>query len=446
MPSVQYGASAYQRTGFPELKLINCYVEQAATSENQVALKSRRGLSQVYAVGSGQIDGILSKAGTFNNAIFSVSGASVFRDAAPIGLVSGAGPVSFAGGYSEVLVTRGGTLRSYNGTNLADAGFVGNASNDVVACCYINGSFIAVEAGSARYYWSSSLDGRTWDVLHYETAERQPDNLLDIWPLNDNLWLFGEQSVEVHADSGDEDARFSPLETLGFNKGIRATGCVCEADNTLFFVGSDNVIYRIADVPQRVSNHGVEERVGASSSVSAFSYRDTGHEFVAIRLDNATMVYDCASQEWHENQTGGGQWLASCACMVGAEPRFGSNAKILGFSGWKDLAQPLERRFTFATPLDQPLSVNRVRLWANSGETLTEISPQIELRVSDDQGKTWTDWDTDDLGAMGDYSRIPEWRALGMFSFPGLMGEGRVTDETDFRLSAVKINDPGGGR
>jgi hypothetical protein len=50
------------------------------------------------------------------------------------------------------------------------------------------------------------------------------------------------------------------------------------------------------------------------------------------------------------------------------------------------------------------------------------------------------------LGAQGAYRQVPEWRALGMFDFPGLLGECRVTDPVPFRVSAIKVNDPAGGR
>jgi hypothetical protein len=33
-----------------------------------------------------------------------------------------------------------------------------------------------------------------------------------------------------------------------------------------------------------------------------------------------------------------------------------------------------------------------------------------------------------------------------MFDFPGVLGEIRVTDPVPLRLSAIKINDPSGGR
>jgi hypothetical protein len=77
-----------------------------------------------------------------------------------------------------------------------------------------------------------------------------------------------------------------------------------------------------------------------------FSFQHEGHEFVCVRLDTETLAYDCATQEWCEFQTNGGQWIVQCATMVDATAYLGhdSNGKIMGWGGWDDLGVELERR------------------------------------------------------------------------------------------------------
>jgi hypothetical protein len=312
--------------------------------------------------------------------------------------------------------------------------------------------FVAVEADSARIFWSAPLDGRTWDALDFGTAEREADNLLDVAPLGDNLWLFGEETVEVWAHSGDADLPFTPLENVAFDKGIMATGCVTHADNTLFFIGSNRVVYRVADVPQRISDNSIEERILASTGASLFSFQFEGHEFVCVRLDDETLAFDCSTGEWCEFQSVQGNWFARNAVTVGETTYLGSDSdgQVMNFGGWDDLGSELERRFTGAAPLDAPTSINSVKLWANTGATTVlngqGSDPVIEMRFSDDAGNTWGEWEADSLGATGEYRSVPECRALGMFDFPGFMMEARVTDPVPFRVSAIKVNDPVGGR
>ena len=426
------------------------YVEKAATSENEVAIVSRPGLAAQFTNGTGPINGLFSKEGTFADAVFSLSGNALYRGTTLIGTIDGSGPVSWAGSSTEVLVTRGASLWSYNGTNLQQVTFPDSAS--VRAVCFIGSRFVALRGDGlfpGRFYWSNLLDGRTWDALNYATAERQPDDALDIADLGDNIWIFGQESVEAWAQTGDLNLPFSRIENLAFDKGIYSTGCVAKADNSLFFTGSSHSVYRIADVPQRISDHWLEEQVRLSGSLVMFSHWRDGHEFVVLRLGAQTFAYDCATNSWCENQTNEGQWIACCACMAGNVAYFGhqSTGQVLGWSGWTDLGTELERRFTAALELDAPLSVDRLHLWANTGQTaVLGTNPQVEMRSSRDGGETWTDYDGASLGAAGQYRTIPEWRRMGQFDFPGMIFDFRCTDPVPFRVSAVKYNDPAGGR
>jgi hypothetical protein len=77
--------------------------------------------------------------------------------------------------------------------------------------------------------------------------------------------------------------------------------------------------------------------------------------------------------------------------------------------------------------------------------------PVMEVRLSDDAGQTWTDWEDAEIGnaaigGTGMYRTLPEFRALGMYDFPGVMGECRVTDPVPIRISDVKFNTAHGGR
>jgi hypothetical protein len=453
MPSLMYGTASYEReTGnLPRLTLINMFVEQAATSENSACLQSRPGLGLLATNGSGPINAIYSGRGVLSGDDFSVSGSTLYRGTTSKGTVTGSGFTTIAGAKSEILIARGGTLYSYNGSTLASSGFTGNASNNVTSVCYINSRFVALEANSARFYWSGLLDGRSWDALDFATAERQPDNLLDIASLGDNIWLFGQQSVEVWQNDGVTP--FSRIEQVAFDKGIIATGALCKADNSLFFAGSDARVYRAsADVPERVSDHWLEEKVKASTIVSMFSFVWEGHEFVCVRLDSNTFAYDCATKAWCELQTSGGQWIAGCAAMKGTSVYLGhdSTGKIMGFSEWDDLGAEMTREFTAAVQMDAPGSVDNLWVWANAGQTplLTGqgSDPVMEMESSRDAGNTWTSFDSASLGAIGGYRVIPEWRRLGQYDAPGAMFRLRVTDPVPFRVSAVKYNEPLGGR
>jgi hypothetical protein len=467
MPSIPYGSRTYRRENgnFPELSLINMFLERALTSENQVALLSRLGLGLLATMpGSAfNIVGMYSKLGTLSGDVFTITRSATASDGklhrgttAISGTVGVPGPVSFAGGFGELLIAAGALLSRYNGTAHNNPSFPDGAN--VRAVEFIGSLFVVVRADtSGKFYWSAPLDGNSWDALDFATAEREPDSLLDVKALGDNIWLFGQQSIESWAHTGDADLPFTRIEQVAFDQGIMATGCVVPADNTLFFIGSKRVVYRLGQVPERISDHGIEERLAASTNARLFTFWYQGHEFVCMRLDDETLVYDCSTQEWTEFQSSEGNWIVAYAAMQGKTAYLGhaTTGQIMGWSEWDDMGAALERRFAVAQQLDDPLSVDRLQLWVNSGQSdVLEgqgSEPLVEMRYSQDAGQTWSAWEATDLGnasigGTGAYRTVPEWRALGMFDFPGMIFEFRLTDPVPFRVSAVKINEKGGGR
>lgn len=462
MPSLSYGIGSFDRASgqFPDLVLINMYAEAARTSEGQIALLSRPGMGTLATNGSGPINALFSQRGVLSGDDFSVSGTTLYRGTSSIGAMaslSASGAISIAGSSGEILIARpGGLAYSYNGTNLATTFTVGNATNNVRACCFIGSLFCVIEDNSGRVYWSTPLDGRTWDALDFFTAERRADNLLDLAPLNDKLILYGQSTVEVWAHTGDSTLPFTRIEGIGSQaKGIIDTGAWCEADNTVFHIGSDACVYRFAEAFERVSDHWLEEKITVATSWSMFSFKLHGHEFVCVRLNGTSgtsWLYDCATREWCEFQSNGGQWEAQCAAMKNTTVYLGHHSlgSIMVFSGWTEAAA-LERRFTAATALDEPLSIDNLRLWANVGHAPTGVTPTVSLRYSRDAGNTWSSWIDTDLGnatddGNDDYRVRPQWRRLGMFDDPGVLVEIKTTAAIPFRVSAVKINEGGGGR
>lgn len=470
MPDLVYGQAADERDygSLPPLTLINMFVEKAATSETGACLQSRPGLAETSTNVSGPINAIFCQAGTLGGSVFTISGTTLYKDGASVGAMAdiGAGPYSIAGSNSEILIAGGGDMYRYAGSGSpAKVTFPDNAHVRWVV--FIGSLFVAgrgTESGGAsdlypgRWYFSNVLDGNTWDALNYATAEREADGLLDGSALNDKIILYGQSTIEVWADTGDAVLPFTRVEGIGSqSKGIFATGCVTEADNTKFHIGSDAVVYRLGDQFDRISDHWLEEKIAASTTASLYSYRWQGHEFVCVRLDTRTFAFDCATQAWAELQTNGGQFVAKCATMVGTTAYFGheSTGQIMGLSGWDDLGDPLTREFTAALPLSQPASISNVWFVINSGAATvlsgTGSDPMLEIAISRDGGETFADFDAVGignaaLGGTGQYRVIPEFRRLGQADAPGFLMRARVTDPVPFRVSAVKANEPLGGR
>lgn len=454
MPAISYGAGAYRRErgGMPEFTLVNMFLEKTPSAENGVVLMSRPPLETNSTPGAGPITGVFSQEGTFGGDVFTISGGKLYRNTTLIGTITGTGPVSWAASGSEVLVTAGLDLYSYNGTNLAAVVFPDSAY--VRAVTFISGHFIAVRDATHKFYWSAQLDGRTFDALDFASAESEPDNLLDAVAMRGNLYLLGQSTIEPWYYTGTLDLPFSLIQQRLFPKGVISTGCAAEMDNALFFVGSDAIVYRTADVPERLSDHGIEERIDQSSSVSAFAFILEGHSFFCVRLDSETYAYDAATNQWCELQSyGRNNFAGRCATMRGHTALFGDDTtgKVWAFAEDYSEEPVLTRRFNGAFPLKGGTAiVDNLTVDANAGRT-NDLSgqgsdPVMEMEASRNAGATWETPRRATLGRQGEYRAQTRWNRLGMFDAPGAMFRFTVTDPVDLRVSNVLVNEATGGR
>lgn len=454
MVAIPYGTGSYRRDkgSLPPLSLVNMFVEKTPSAENGVVLMSRQGLAESYRVGNGPIRGAYSEPGTFGGDVFTVSGMDFYRGETWLGSIVGDGPVSFAASGFEVLLTAGASLYSYNGSDLAEVVLPDGFSARSVA--FISGHFIVPRDGSHKFYWSAQLNGRSFDALDFASAESEPDTLVDAVAMRGNLYLMGQASIEPWYYTGALDLPFSLIQQRLFPKGAIDTGCSVEMDNALFFVGSDAIVYRTADVPERLSDHGIEERIEASETVSAFGYIFEGHTYFCIRLDTATFALDAATGQWCELQTfGRANFAGRCATARGETVLFGDDAtgKVWTFGDYSDDGQPLLREFTAAFPLKGGTAiVDNLTVDANSGRTDLlsgqGSNPVIEMAPSYDAGATWGTFRQARLGDQGEYRTRSRWTRVGMFDSPGAMFKFRVTDPVALRVSNVLVNEAGGGR
>lgn len=450
MPAIDFATSSYSRGrgGLPPLPVVNMVSEQAPTEMSGKMLQSRMAVLETgMTLGSGPVRAIMVKDGVLNGSQFSVSGSEFYSDETFIGMVSGNGPASLAGNEGGVMFAAGGALSHYNGTALSDVAFPDNANVSKVLSGA--GRFIALRADTGKFYYTPVL-GSTVDPLDFATAENQPDRLRDALFIDDILLLFGAETVEFWPNVSDPDLPFQPLEGRVIEKGIRATGCAATIGSTFAWVTNENQVC-LSDENSIVSNNGLQERIEASEKVGLFTFVMGGNEFLCLQLDDETQVFNPRTGAWAEWMSYGfSRWVPSC--FSGGIFGSGFDGRVLRFGeGHIDLGGQMERLWTAGVPIDGGgLKVSNAQVRVNVGQAVAleglYSDPVIEMRMSRDGGQTWGAWKPKPLGVQGDYRREVSWRALGLASRPSLLMQFRVTDPVDVRVSAVLINEPGGGR
>ena len=447
MPALQFGLSSYERADgdLPGLPVVNMYVEQTA-SEGTV-LQSRPPLVDRAAnMGAGEVRALFKRDGVVSGRLLGVSGDRFYDVTSNKGAVTGDGPVSIAGNETGVLIAAGASIHRYDGTNYATVAFPDSAP--VIKVIEGASRFVAIRGGSGRAYFTPPLQ-YTFAELDFFTAESAADQLLDALFIDDILILFGRETVEFWPNTNDNNLPFQPLEGRVLERGIRATGCATTFGPAFAWVTDQNTVC-LQDENTVISNPGLQERLAASTTASLFTFFIDGTEFLALRMDTETQVYNQRTGAWSEFASDGlTNWAATChaAGVFGSE-----DGKTLAFgSGHVELGGVLERRFRGGLPINGGgVPVFNLRLRVNPGQTPflsgAYTDPVIEMRLSPDAGQTWGQWRSTQLGAQGNYRKRVEWRALGLASAPAFLAEFRLTDPVPLRVSSVLINEPFGGR
>jgi hypothetical protein len=443
------------RGQLPQLPLVNMFLEQAVTEPRQFSLLSTPGLAEEGdEYGAGPIRALFQYDGVVGGKRVAVSGADFYVDGTSLGTLFGDLVPSIAGNEIGVAATAGGDGAFFDGVDYSAIAFPDGAK--IRKLIEQGGRFIAIRDGTGAWYFTEVLTDAlvagvlTFEALNFATAESETDALVDALAYEDALILGGTRTIEFWSKTGDSELPYTPSTGRVFQKGVRATGCMALFDNSFVFVSPDNIVYRAGNVPERISDAGIEELIAASATCRVDSYFFEGHELLKVHLDETCIEYDAQTQQWSERRTASGNFLGG---PVVDGPLFGSTAdgKLYEYSGYADLGSYHERSFCLFVPVNGgAFNIDSLAIRANPGHTDylsgDYADPTIELYPSSDGGQTFDAPFQEFLGEAGEYRREVEWRALGAADYPGFYAKIRVTDPVSFRCSGAFINEPHGGR
>lgn len=255
----------------PEINLINRYFETDPTNlTDQASLLSRPGLRKWLTVGTGPIRAMYSQTGVFDNCLFVVSAAELYRvdvdeSITLIGTLNTSdGFVSMAATDTPYLwLADGGNLYLYDGTTLTTATVPDDLGIRSVGV--IGGYTICVVTAvpdeplyNGRFYWIEPAEN-TIEALNFATAERSPDTVHEVLVFGDQFWLLGPTTTEVWYPTGSLPP-FQRQQGRVFDKGTWE-GTAIQIKDAVMAVGTDGNVYRITDGPAVVSPPGIAQRL-----------------------------------------------------------------------------------------------------------------------------------------------------------------------------------------
>jgi hypothetical protein len=451
MPAIPLGLSSYERADLAPLLLANYFFETAPTNlEDQVALIPRPRTRLFSTVSDGPINGLYRKGGVIFGRILVLSGNDLYRveqsgQDAPgtptlIDTVEGVNRMSAEGNSSLVVLTRGTKAYHTDGTTLTEIALPD--SFNCLAVDTLNSYFLFVRGASGRFYWSA-IGGTTVDALDYATAESQPDVLITLKVLGDELWLMGRLSIEVWQPTGDTDLPFQRIGGRIFGIGCTARDTVRKlnvgGNDTMCWVGTDRRVYRTDPNPVKISDNSIDEKLQISdpNELYAVDWSWNGHDFYVLHIPgHGSFAYDLQTKRWGEVSSYGRDLFRGQVSAVGP-----NNQPLLGDDDngtvWEltdqvraDGDDPVGFEFSGLLEVNGSATrCNNVLLDCTTGLTPDpENDPMILMQWSDDKGQTWSDWRIQPLGRQGERSKRVMWSRLGLLKRPGRLFRWRTTE------------------
>jgi hypothetical protein len=452
-------------------RCVNLFPEVVPEGGKEPAFLQRcPGLELVAIVGTGPIRGMWK----FGDFLYVASGGKLYRvdgnyAITELGLINGSGPVSMADNGVQLFVACNPDAFVYNANTGVFAQVTDPDFPGAVSVGYLDSYFVFNEPDSQRVWVTSLLDGTAIDPLDFASAEGNPDNIVSLMVDHREVWLFGNNTVEVWYNAGAADFPLARIEGAFMETGCLAPYSVAKLDNSVFWLGSDargnGIVYRNQGYnAQRVSTHAVEwqiQQYAVLNDAIGYSYQQDGHSFYVLTFPTAqaTWVFDVATGLWHERAYWDGvqyrRHRSNCQANFNGQVLVGDweTGFIYAFSqdtyndngqaqrwlrSWRALPtgqNTLKRTAHHTLQLDCEsgvgagtvstfflLTENSVNLTTESGlQLVTSLvsltdgaNPQVMLRWSDDGGHTWSNEHWAGMGKIGEYGKRVIWRRLGM--------------------------------
>lgn len=375
-----------------------------------------------------------------NGNLYGVQGGKVYRYNAGAWLLlaslsSAAGPVSAADNGLYAVFTDGTTnAPAINLTDNTVAAMVGDGWYGADFVAYVDSYLVFNKPDSQTFYITGQLD-LTLDALDFASAESFPDKVVSLLVDHREIWLFGEKTTEVYANSGAADFPFERVNGSILQMGCAAKHSPAQIDNSIFWLGKNadggGMVWRANGYnPARISTHALENELRSYRLDDAFgyAYQQNGHSFYVLTFPTAgkTWCFDAATSLWHERayRTERGELTrhrSNCHVyhdglhLVGdyesgkvyaldIDTYTDNGAEIFRTKSFQHMVSDGKRQFFRALELDMETGVGNA----------AEPDPHVWLRWSDDGGHTWSATVTMSMGKVGEYARRMTRNRLGM--------------------------------
>jgi hypothetical protein len=421
-----------------------------------VVLESAPGLVSLAALGDGPIrtgQMVASKirVGALANELYGVYGTKLMAQTTSSGnitigtLNANPGRVRIARGRNYVALVDGADGYYFNGTTfgqITDLDFPGNTgAGSPTFILYLDGFFIVNDALTDNFYISGLENPTVWNALDFEAASVAPDNALAIAESNSLLWIFGDETAQAYYNSGNADFPYTIVLNATQEVGVLAPQSMASSDEGIFYLATTpeggRFVYQIKGQSGRVVTQDEQEdflsTVIDPTTAYGFIYKQAGKSFYVLQLGategtnartSSTLLYNIKAQAWETRELidgtawrAGGHGILDNRNIVGSRLQ-GLNLE-LDLNEYQDAGQVMirRRRCQLIHQNNQLMDFWSLIVDVQGGVgtmVAAGANPQLKMRYSDDGGQTWSNWQIEEVGLIGQTMKRCQWDQLGI--------------------------------
>jgi hypothetical protein len=216
--------------------------------------------------------------------------------------------VTFDYSFTSLAVASGGRLYYWNST----AGLLQVTDPDlgfVIDFCWVDGYFMTTDG---QYLIVTELnDPFAVNPLKYGSSEADPDPILALLKLRNEVYALNRHTIEVFNNVGGDLFPFARIEGAQIQKGVIGTQACCVFVDAMAFLGggrneAPGIYLGVSATTTKVSTQEIDNILqryteDQLSTVKLEARNDKAHEHLYVHLPDQTLVYDAsASRELQE--------------------------------------------------------------------------------------------------------------------------------------------------
>jgi hypothetical protein len=229
-------------------------------------------------------------------------------------LVSDGYPAFVASNRKQLAIASAQNLYIFDLVTNTLSGPIRDTEGDVLrplSVVYNNGFFVANcvtdDDVSTNIRFSGVFDGTVWDPADFFDAEASPDNTIILLAINNEVWAFGDDTIQPFQTSSNPDTPFEPIRSGVIQIGIGAPGSAVVLEKEPIWLGREKELGGVSIwtakgyTAEKISNTALDTILSGYNATGvqlarSYAYKDDGHAVYQLSFPdlsiNTTWRYD----------------------------------------------------------------------------------------------------------------------------------------------------------